>query len=293
MGKVATRPYPEGTLRRIQAAELEMLKEFDRICRSEGLTYFLDAGTCLGAVRHGGFIPWDDDTDVGMPIADYRRFVEVAPDLLPAHMRLATLENTRGFSALCAKVTIADTRFLDEGAIQADCDQALFLDVFPYIPMRGTEEEIRRRLFHMECWQKVSYLRHIGSANIPEGTPNRAPLALACEVAHRILAPTTTDEFVRAHHEALFPTYETADVWANPCAAHPFPFPAEVLFDPVECPFEDATVFCPHDANRYLELLYGDYMRLPPPEKRSTHTPVVLDFGDGINAMATVRHSRW
>ena len=293
MGRVASRHYPTGTLERIQEAQLRMLAAFDAICRSEHLTYFLDAGTCLGAVRHGGFIPWDDDTDVGMPIDDYRRFLEVAPDMLPDGMRLATMENTEGFSALWAKVALEGTRFLDEGAIQASCRQELFLDVFPYIPMRGDEAAIRRRLHHMQAWQKVSYLRHMGSANVPEGTPHRLPLALACDVAHAILAPTTTDDFVRRHHEALLPTYETADVWANPCAARPFPFPAEVLFDPVECDFAGIRVFAPHDAGRYLELLYGDYMRLPPPEKRTTHTPVVLDFGDGVNAMATTRHGGW
>ena len=67
--------YPE--LLRIQETELEILIKFDEVCRESGLEYFLDAGTLLGAVRHGGFIPWDDDIDVGMPRRDYDKFLEI------------------------------------------------------------------------------------------------------------------------------------------------------------------------------------------------------------------------
>ena len=77
------KPYPEGALERLQKEELKILEVIDSICRKHGLTYFIDAGTTLGAVRHGGFIPWDDDADVGMPYEDYKKFCEIAPHELP------------------------------------------------------------------------------------------------------------------------------------------------------------------------------------------------------------------
>lgn len=66
--------YNDNDLRKLQLLELRILKEIDRVCRELGITYFLDSGSVLGALRHGGFIPWDDDIDLGMPRADYDRF---------------------------------------------------------------------------------------------------------------------------------------------------------------------------------------------------------------------------
>ena len=293
MSAVTTRLYPAGALERIQAIELDLLVAFDSVCRQLGLTYFMDAGTCLGAARHQGFIPWDDDTDVGMPIEDYRRFLNEAPALLPDGISIHTMENTPGYSALWAKLYADDTLFLDEGAIQANCRQSIFLDIFCYVAMVGSEASVRRRLLHMETWQKASYLRHIWSANIPESAPNRGPKVAACNVAHAILSRTTTDEFVRRHHDNLMPTDTEAAIWANPMAMKPFPFPAEVLFDPIELDFCGHKIFGPADPDGYLTLLYGDWHTLPPKEKRLTHTPVVLDFGDGVNVMETTIATGW
>lgn len=74
--------YEQNTLRRLQIAELGILEAIDRVCRENGIMYFIDSGTVLGARRHGGFIPWDDDIDLGMPRDDFERFLEVAPEAL-------------------------------------------------------------------------------------------------------------------------------------------------------------------------------------------------------------------
>ena len=76
-------PYPEDSLQRLQAVDLEIAAAVDKICRENDIDYFIDGGTLLGAVRHGGFIPWDDDIDIGMPKDDFDRFCEIAPALLP------------------------------------------------------------------------------------------------------------------------------------------------------------------------------------------------------------------
>ena len=83
----------EGTpLRTAQKKMLEVLLEFDRVCKKNGLVYWIDFGTLLGAVRHGGFIPWDDDIDLSMPPEDYRRFKEIAPGELGEDFVLQTEE---------------------------------------------------------------------------------------------------------------------------------------------------------------------------------------------------------
>ena len=87
---MAARRYPGDSLERLQAEMTRMLGVFDRVCRELGLTYFVDSGTALGAARHGGFIPWDDDVDVAMPEADYRRFVAEGASALPGGYSLHT-----------------------------------------------------------------------------------------------------------------------------------------------------------------------------------------------------------
>lgn len=129
---MSTSPYPQDSLQRLQAIERDIVAVIDKICRENDIEYFIDGGTCLGAVRHGGFIPWDDDVDLGMPKADYDRFCAIAPEQLPEGYSLHDSRNTRGFSGLWAKVFKDGTRFIDDNSREAGCEQGVFVDIFPY-----------------------------------------------------------------------------------------------------------------------------------------------------------------
>ena len=73
-------------IKRIHEEILKVMDEIDRICRDQGLQYYLIGGTLLGAVRHGGFIPWDDDLDIAMPREDYETFLAICPSVLPPYL---------------------------------------------------------------------------------------------------------------------------------------------------------------------------------------------------------------
>ena len=90
--------YAAKDLKKLQMVELDMLRTVDEFCRAHGLTYFLDGGTCIGAVRHGGFIPWDDDIDLGMMREDYERFVALFREQPPEGYSVHTVENTENYS---------------------------------------------------------------------------------------------------------------------------------------------------------------------------------------------------
>lgn len=142
---MSTSPYPQDSLQRLQAIERDIVAVIDKICRENDIEYFIDGGTCLGAVRHGGFIPWDDDVDLGMPKADYDRFCAIAPELLPAGYSLHTSTNTTGFSGLWAKVFKDGTRFIDDNALEAGCEQGAFVDIFPYCQLDADPKVAQRQ----------------------------------------------------------------------------------------------------------------------------------------------------
>ena len=156
------REYPPGTLARVQQIETNMLEAVDRICRKHGLTYWIDGGTCLGAVRHKGFIPWDDDIDVGMPMEDFLRFEELAKTELPEGMSLHIMKSDPTQYVLWGKLYQEKTTFIESDAEQAGCDECVFIDVFPYIRLderRGDHGvgHLRRTQF----WTKLIYIYRI------------------------------------------------------------------------------------------------------------------------------------
>jgi lipopolysaccharide cholinephosphotransferase len=278
-------PYPEGALERLQDAERDILRVVDALCRENGIEYFIDSGTCLGAVRHGGFIPWDDDTDIGMPYEDYQRFCELAPKALPAGYSLATCENTPGLTSLWVKVFLDGTRFIDEVSMEAGCNQAIFLDVFPYF--REEKDSARARDQKATCLrlQRMSYLHGIAHPKIPADTSLRGLKATACSMLHHTIAHVwKPQELSQQLLEAAQPI-ETSGRWFN--ATYPLDgvHDSETLFSTRDIAFDGLTLKAPHDCETYLRTLYGNYLELPPAENRYTHLPRVLDFGDGVNVM--------
>lgn len=129
---------PKPLIKQVQAIELEILLEVDRICRKHRISYFLDSGTALGAVRHKGFIPWDDDIDIGMLRDDYERFLSVAQEEMGQDYFLQTYR-TDGTPIMFAKVRKTGTTFVEFRLRKFPINHGLFIDIFPYdyLPQEG------------------------------------------------------------------------------------------------------------------------------------------------------------
>lgn len=124
---------PDGSLlRRHQLRMLDMLLEFDRLCRDHDLRYWLSSGTLIGALRHQGFIPWDDDMDVEMPHEDYLKMLSILPQHLPSWLSLQSHEQDPNFIFCYAKLRDRNS-FLDEGLpYDRRChDRGVYIDIFP------------------------------------------------------------------------------------------------------------------------------------------------------------------
>ncbi|MEI3377538.1 MAG: LicD family protein [Coriobacteriales bacterium] len=284
---MSTSPYPHDSLQRLQAIERDIVAVIDELCRKNSIDYFIDGGTCLGAARHGGFIPWDDDVDLGMPKADYDRFCALAPEQLPEGYSLHTSANTKGFSGLWAKVFKDGTRFIDDNSFEAGCEQGAFVDIFPYCQLDADPKVAQAQCSKARMAQLKSYLKHFSRPKLPASTPLKPLVELGCKFVHATIARTWKQEDLQKAFDHAFDTDNPAQLWTDAAYPHWGSFETDVLFPTVDIDFDGLKLRAPHDCESYLTTLYGDYMQLPPENERYTHAPVILDLGDGIDVMET------
>ena len=135
------------TLRQLQLVELKILLEIKRICELANINYFLIGGTLLGAVRHGGFIPWDDDIDIGMLRDDYNRFLDVFPQLSNKEYTLGTYNTDRGHVFSFGKIRLNGTQFREPRNEHILDNQGIYVDIFPYD--NTPDSKIVRRFHHI------------------------------------------------------------------------------------------------------------------------------------------------
>lgn len=273
--------YEDATLRKLQMVMLDMVRDIDRVCGELGITYFGDSGTVLGARRHAGYIPWDDDIDLGMMRPDYDVFCEKAPALLGERYVFNDPVRTPEQSALFTKITLANTKFYTEETLECGIKQGIGLDVFPYDVLSADPKVAADQRKRAISCQREMYLLHSAKVNVPHKGVLGAVEKAGCAAVHTALKAATS-------HEAILKKFDAACAAGreNPsddciCMAYAAtgPFKKDVLVPPVRASFEQFMIPIPANADSYLETMYGDWRELPPAEKRRNHAPVELDFG--------------
>ena len=254
------------TLRNLQLVELELLEEFDRICRAHDIPYCIIAGTLLGAVRHGGFIPWDDDADVALLRPDYERFREACrTELDPEKYYFQDHQVTPGYRWGYGKLRRADTLFLRENQEHMPYDQGVFIDVFPLDAVPESHAGRAVKNFQCFCVRKVlwSPVGALAAGSAPLRAWYKALARIPDKVAYRWLdslierARNTKSRWVRI---LMFPTpnreYGYLREW--------YENRAPITFEGIE--FSGMA-----DASSYLTFKFGNYRELPPEGQRKTH----------------------
>lgn len=273
----------DSALKRLQETELEILKAFASFCDEHDLEWFIDSGTVLGALRHGGFIPWDDDIDVGMLRDDYDRFLKLASQSFVEGYSVHTPDNTDGFAGMFAKVYKDGTLFETRETRDAGLKQGIFIDIFPYDPLSSDEREQGSQRSGARFWQSISYLYHSGTIVVPhKGILGRIE-RLACMVAHPVVHALFSPDAIKRKFDSSVQMYgaSPSDVMLPFAWPNIGGIPRDVLVPPVMVSFEDSVFPAPSKTERYLELMYGDWRQLPATEDRRTHLPQALNFGDG------------
>lgn len=248
---------PEGSLlRRMQHRMTEMLVEIDKICRRHDLKYWLCSGTLLGCVRHGGYIPWDDDLDIEMLREDYEKLLKILPEELPEHLKLQTPDTDAGYFFQFAKVR--DTRSYMEETNDYDRIfqfKGIFIDIFPYEKMPLPLLWISNRTF--------------GRVYKVMNNPNNTPEQLLRKV-HRIR---------RFNERFIFPVLRAvAKLWPTKYLNYSpgIPYPNTILpketFPLTTAMFDGVEVPVPADTDAYLRRKFGNYMQLPPLDNIHPHS---------------------
>ena len=252
-------------LRGLQRYELGILTAFDRFCTDHHLRYYLSEGSMLGAVRHGGLIPWDDDIDVMMPRQDYRRFVERAVEGgLPQGYSLDCFETNPRHWVFGAKLQLTrPTEFRLPKVAHVSSFNGPYIDIFPVDPVARTSgPTFRLQAFLLRLLRRALFMSSGRSRGLRRNPLVRIPLYLITRVV-----PTRTIHRLIGWVQAEFNSRPGAAHWANLCTYYPIErevFPREWFGDGRRVGFEDQQVLVPTAAEQMLEQIYGlDYRGIP------------------------------
>lgn len=256
----------QNDLRSLQQTELELLLEFQRVCEKLGLRYYLTAGTLLGAVRHKGFIPWDDDVDVAMPRADYDKLSQLAAQHVSPKYVYQDYRSQPNFPYYFAKLRKRGTRALEPilGSIQMD--QGIYIDVFPLDRCPGAKRAVllfkgvelldcavlARVSPEFVCGYQKPYMRLLW--NVLRRLPNKVLFALR-EGWRKLLGLGGKDLCTIGGHHG-YPRESYRPEWFS---------------ETVDLEFESHTFPAPAGWDALLKNMYGAYMTPPPEAERQGH----------------------
>ena len=281
---VMAREYDAETLARIQKTELGILKDFMEVCDRHGLTYFGIAGTGIGALRHQGFIPWDDDIDVALPREDFNRFIKYAEEELSDRYFILNTEHYINYPLMTTRLCLKDSKFKEEALKNIDAPMGIFLDLYPFDKVSDNPKEVKKQARRAWFWSKVLILRSIPFPTLGFKGIKGKIIHGICGVIHffMVLFHISKKWIYKKAYEAetMYNHYDKTthlNFWSD---TTPFMnlYKVSDIYPIRKLPYEDVMMSFPRDMHENLTGMYGDYMKLPPEDKRKNHYPFELEF---------------
>lgn len=266
-------------LQQLHTVLFEILCEFDRICRKHHIQYFLDSGTALGAVRHGGFIPWDDDIDVGMLRHEYEKFLIVAQNELSDKFFLLSPESDSAYMKYHAKLVKRNTIFPEKGTDNLK-HRGIYIDIFPFDKV--SEDSMTRKNVIRKVLLVRNFIRLKRTNNNGDGFSLKILCFLLKIIPLRLLE--SYQKKLWNHYNHTSSKYVTCYFYKM-LVGRDLYFPISAMSPSIETNFEGRTFMIMNGYNKYLKIMYNDYMQLPPEDKRTCHFngDIIFDAVDTFN----------
>ncbi|MBR2295705.1 MAG: LicD family protein [Clostridiales bacterium] len=267
-------------LRRVQLKEMEIMDAFVKVCEEEGLKYFAVGGTLIGVIRHKGFIPWDDDMDFAMPRKDYDRFLEYASRKLPERFKISHFTTEEGVYFYPLKITDTSVKVTEQRLEGRGDSSCLSVDVFP---IDGFPDGALGRLIYKfrYYWRRmmigfcnVDILRQDVKRSLPEkmliGFARTFKLNKRMNLKKQLMK-----------YDKFFKSTKDRDCRLIGDISGRYGFrefvDKEIFGEGITMQFEDRMIRVPSHPEDYLTCIYGDFMTLPPEEKRQASHIKILE----------------
>lgn len=258
------------TLDEIKFIELQLLLKIHDICREQGFRYTLIGGSLLGAVRHKGFIPWDDDIDIAMPRPDYEKFMEHCKNNCNDIIALCN-KYEPNYGYLFGKICAADTVLVEENANRFNVDMGIYVDVFPIDALGDTYKEAVSKFRQTELFREL-----LVAANWKRFFKSKTHSVIYEPIRYimYIVSRLFSFRFLISKIECKsVGDYDNAKYVGVICGSYRKKeiMKKEIFESPIEMDFESHKVCGIKNYDSYLKNIYGNYMEMPPAEKRITH----------------------
>lgn len=263
----------EEELRKVQSIQLEMLCEVDRICKKNGICYNIIAGTLLGAVRHNGVIPWDDDADVAFLRTEYEKFrLALERDLDTERFYFQDHKKTKGYRWGYGKLRRRDTLFLREGQESMPYEQGIFIDIFPLDNV--SDNYLVRTFSNLHCF----LIRKCMWAPIGKEQSNNRISRWAYQILDKI-----SDEKLFAHYDKYIEKAKRIhSSWVRiltyPTPNREWAYKKKWYENSNAIVFEGKEFSGIKEWDEYLTFKFGDYMQLPKESERKRHSVTKLEI---------------
>ena len=270
--------YDDDTLKHLQQVEIKILKYFIEICEKNNLTYFMYAGSLLGAIRHQGFIPWDDDIDVIMFREDFEKLNKILENDLDEKYHFFNVLNEETYHYTWGRLTLKNTLFKEWWGDQVDYTPNIFLDIFilDNVPKDKYKKFIQKwKSFTLNMLTSYSILKFKNDSKLKEIFQQTIYyLIKILPVSPSTIKKACVNSFKKYQYEDC---EEVCD------------FPSENMMQmsfrsdwlPLKkAKFEDMEVNIPNNYDKILRMDFNNYMELPPEDSRFNPAPEEIDFGE-------------
>lgn len=270
--------YNPSDLRKVHEIELDILRDIIRVCEENNLQYWVYGGTLIGTIRHNGFIPWDDDIDIGMMRDDYEKFLKIAPLQLKDGLTLQHYTLDSKTPTYFAKVRKNGTQFVEHYTRNMNIHHGIFVDIMPHDLIPENEQE-RAKYRKTAEWRKQLFIaKSVTETTITRGKRKIFIRTLERKILHFMLLPVSKkwlfnrlDSYMRQYNGSNSHMFTTRAMKVSENTL-------EDVFPLKKHLFEGLEVNIPNNYDLVLRRNYGDYMRLPSPEDQITHSPYILKF---------------